>query len=223
MYTNPLKDHIFIDVETIPWQVPDAIERCKPLVKVPANYSKADTIERYVNDNAEGMWLKTSLDGTYGEIICATFAFEDGEAVTLRRNLEGDEGKFLARLWDELGQLQVVNPVWVGHRVGDFDLKFLYHRSVIRGVQPSYRIGPDNKPWAPHIRDTSYMWTGTPSMGISLDKLATALGLASPKELADGSEVWEMVKAGDYDSLVEYNRGDTLTTREVYKRLIFVP
>lgn len=221
MLTNPLKEHIFIDVETVPWQVPDAIERCKPLVKVPGNYSKPETIERYISDNAEAMWLKTSLDGTYGEVVCATFAFEEGEPVTLHRTLEDDEGEFLQALWDALGELQVVNPVWVGHRVGDFDLKFLYHRSVIRRVQPSYRISPDIKPWSPHIRDTSFMWTGQANSGISLDKLATALGLESPKALADGSEVWEMVKADDYRSLVEYNKGDTLTTREVYKRLIF--
>lgn len=226
MLTNPLKDHIFLDIETIPWQAPDAIEQCKALVKVPANYSKPDTIERYMNDNAEKEWLKTSLNGGYGEIICATFAFEDRDVFTLMRSLENNDGygeaDLLRDIWDALGQLEVVNPVWVGHYVGEFDLKFLYHRSVIHGIEPSYRLGPDNKPWAPHIRDTSYMWTGDARSGISLDKLATILGLRSPKELADGSEVWEMVKSGDYQGLAEYNRGDTLTTREVYKRLAFI-
>lgn len=132
------------------------------------------------------------------------------------------ESDLLRTLWADLAELPLVSPIWVGHRVADFDLKFLYHRSVIHQVRPSYPIGPDIKPWSPYVRDTSFMWTGDARNGISLDRLANALGLANPKELFDGSQVWDLVRDGEYEALVEYNQRDVLTVKDIYRRLAFL-
>lgn len=227
MITNPLKDHVVLDIETIPSQAPNARERARSRIKIPANYSKPESIAKYLSEKAEEAWLKTSLDGTYGEVVCATFVVEDQpEPVTVVRRLDDPEADFLVELWrrltDALDDAYVREPIWVGHRVGSFDLRFLYHRSVVHGVRPPYDIRPDLKPWHPSVRDTSYMWTGEANSGIALDLLAEALGIPSPKELFDGSQVWKLVSDGRYDELVAYNQGDTLTTREVYRRLTFL-
>lgn len=227
MNLRPLANHVFLDCETIPEQRPDAIDRARSRIKVPGNFSKPESIAKYLSEKAEEAWLKTSLDGTYGEVVCATFVVEDQpEPVTVVRRLDDPEADFLVELWrrltDALDDAYVREPIWVGHRVGSFDLRFLYHRSVVHGVRPPYDIRPDLKPWHPSVRDTSYMWTGEANSGIALDLLAEALGIPSPKELFDGSQVWKLVSGGRYDELVAYNQGDTLTTREVYRRLTFL-
>ena len=48
-----------------------------------------------------------------------------------------------------------------------------------------------------------------------------ALGIPSPKDGIDGSQVAAFHAAGKDDEIVEYCKRDVETTRDVYKRMIF--
>lgn len=211
---------ITLDIETCPDMRAGAEEAARSRISAPSNYKDPEKIAAYVAEKGAEAWRKTSLDGTYGEILMIGYAFGDDEPQVLRRTLEsGSEGEryLLATFWDKVMEWAPPLPLWVGQRVGWFDLKFLFQRSVIHRVRPTRKIRPDMQPWGQDVFDVSYAWTGERSGGIKLDALAEALGLPSPKDIMDGSEVYDAALAGEYNAIAEYCAGDVRTAREIYK------
>ena len=74
------------DIETIPDQSEDAIERASDLVKVPSNYKDPIKIADYKLKNAEDAHLKTGLNGLYGEICSIAWAVEDDDVAVIYRD-----------------------------------------------------------------------------------------------------------------------------------------
>src|SRR5262249_43208719 len=92
-----------------------------------------------------------------------------------------DEPAMLREFWSKLEGFSVRRDLIVGHNIFDFDLKFIYKRSVICGVRPSVDLSFARYRSQP-IFDTMHEWEkwGYGSK-ISLDKLARILGLPSSK------------------------------------------
>jgi predicted PolB exonuclease-like 3'-5' exonuclease len=56
---------------------------------------------------------------------------------------------------------------------------------------------------------------------ISLDGLARALGIASPKETLDGSKVYPYYREGRLTDICDYCKRDVESVREIYRWLTF--
>jgi predicted PolB exonuclease-like 3'-5' exonuclease len=56
---------------------------------------------------------------------------------------------------------------------------------------------------------------------ISLDLLARALQIPSPKDSLDGSKVYPYFRAGRLPEICDYCSRDVETVRQVYRRLTF--
>ena len=41
----------------------------------------------------------------------------------------------------------VVEPIWIGHYITGFDLRFLWKRFIVNRIKPAVRIPYDAKPW----------------------------------------------------------------------------
>jgi hypothetical protein len=163
-------------------------------------------------EDFEQFLLGTSFDGAFGRILCIAYAFDDGPV----QALSGDEEDVLRQFWE----LARDADLFVGHNVMDFDLRFIYQRSVVCKVRPSrnlnfarYRSDP--------IYDTMREWVKWANATVGLEHVALALGLPTPKEGIDGSQVFEFYKAGKTDEIVEYCKRDVETTRAVYRRMTF--
>jgi predicted PolB exonuclease-like 3'-5' exonuclease len=55
----------------------------------------------------------------------------------------------------------------------------------------------------------------------SLDSLAKALGIPSPKENLDGSKVYPYYRAGRLGEIIAYCKRDVDSVRQIYHRLTF--
>lgn len=228
MTSSARPNRIYLDIETIPSQLPGAEEAARSRVSAPSNYKDEAKIAAYVAEKGAEAWRKTSLDGSYGEVLSIAWSNDDDGVFQVSRTyadgkglpLANNEGAVLQEFWDMVDRQFGPNPTWVGHYVARFDLRFLYHRSVINGVIPSRVISADVSPYSPFIADTSYMWTGERNAGIKLDELARILGLPDPKDLMDGGEVWDAVAGGHLTAVLEYNKGDVETVRAIYDRLM---
>ena len=149
----------------------------------------------------------------FGRILCIGYAVDDKPAECLC----GDEKEILRKFW----AIAKGADLFIGHNVMDFDLRFIYKRSIILGIRPSkelsfarYRNNP--------IFDTMYEWERWSGKGTSLHKLSIALGLASPKEEGiDGSKVYDHFLAGKSDEIYKYCMRDVEATRRVYNRITF--
>ena len=102
----------------------------------------------------------------------------------------------------------------------DFDLRFIYQRSIALGVKPAYEISFARYRNYP-IFDTMKEWVKWSTTGVGLEYLAIALGIPSPKDGIDGSQVAEFYKQGKVNDILEYCKRDVLTARDVYRKITF--
>lgn len=176
-------------------------------------------------------FFKTALSGDFGRILCIGYSNEDDSGNfargvlgwdEMREEFGGDEASILAEFWRVLRAFSPRRDVLVGHNIFDFDLKFIYKRSVILGVRPSVNLSfarYRNQP----IFDTMHEWERWSYRGmVSLDKLAAVLGLASSKEGGvDGSLVYTLFRAGEHKTIRDYCLRDVELTRAIYRRMVF--
>ena len=165
-------------------------------------------------DEAE-ILKKLSLSAMTAKIICLAYAIDPpGDAPV--QVLRGEEPEIIRNFW----KLALDCHLFVGHNILDFDLRFLYQRSVIHQIKPSREIQFArfrNNP----IYDTMQEWSKWGREHASLDNLSKALDIPSPKENLDGSKVYPYYRAGKLDEICEYCKRDVESVRQVYRRLTF--
>ena len=102
----------------------------------------------------------------------------------------------------------------------DFDLRFIYQRSIVHKVRPTHNLSFARYRDYP-IYDTMREWAKWCGATVGLEYLALALGIPTPKQGIDGSRVFEFYQQGRLDEIVKYCQRDVETTRLIYKRMIF--
>ena len=111
--------------------------------------------------------------------------------------------------------------LFIGFNVMDFDLRFIYQRSVVLGVKPSIDLNFARYRREP-IFDVMKEWNKWGNTFVSLDTLAKALGLPSSKEGdITGKNVAKAFEDGRIKEICEYCERDVELTRKIYKRLTF--
>jgi len=173
---------------------------------------------------AQTEWRKTSFDGSCGHICVIGVAFDDEPPIALYYDLDwlGSEAKLLqdfANLIDNRLAQEHSRPTFIGHNLVEFDLKFLFQRSVVLNVKPSRHIPFAARPWDDGVYDTMLKWGA--KTGGSMAKICKAIGLEGKGDI-DGSKVWDYVQAGKIAEVAEYCRGDIDRTRAMYKRFNFI-
>lgn len=202
---------LFFDIETIP-----AGDDRLPVLQKLYEKSEAKRVEK-ASFRAKPLTFeeyrdKTGTNGAFGRIVCLAYAIDD-EPVGC---LTGDERDILAKFWD----MAKTTELFIGHNIIEFDLKFIYQRSIVLKVKPTKDLS-----FARYrhdvIFDTMCEWGKWGKNGDSLDVLAHALGIPSSKEDLDGSKVWPYYQEGKIDEICEYCKRDVAVNREVYKRMVF--
>jgi 3'-5' exonuclease len=158
---------------------------------------------------------KLSLSAATAKIICVCYAIEP----SLTNNIEvlqGEETELIRNFWKLVADCHL----FVGHNILDFDLRFIYQRSVIHQIKPSRELPFGRFRNAP-IYDTMHEWSRWGREHVSLETLSKALSIPSPKESLDGSKVYPYYRAGKLPEIVEYCKRDVDSVRQVYRRLTF--
>jgi len=232
---------IYLDIESIPSQRPDARELVRQSIKPPGTLKKPESIAAWwQNESAaavETEYRRQSLDGGLcGEIIsiaCCTDT--DREWVRCREQNESEAellSMFFDRIetWtrDEANKLRLTHHdaagAWpldahylIAHN-SQFDVGFLWRRSKVLGVPtPRWLPSPSARPG----RDfgcSMLAWAGHGGR-VSLDSLCRALGVPTPKTDMTGAAVFDNWLAGRYHDISKYNMNDALACRAVWERL----
>jgi hypothetical protein len=199
--------------------------------------SKARALElwadRFKHEKAEEVsqeeYKKTCFDGSQGQICVVGLAFNDADPIAIYRDdwqNPTSEGDLVAEAFTAIADCYHPQsdrrPLFIGHNITGFDLRFLFQRAVILGIKPPSIIPFHAKPWDDAVFDTMTRWAGNQG-GIKLDALCKALGVGGKTEGVDGSMVWPMVQEGRIDEVADYCRGDISATYRAYCRLTFQP
>jgi hypothetical protein len=231
--------NIYFDIETIPAQDPAAIELIKAdiekqklLVKAPSNYKDQEKIDAYIKAEQDKLdadfdatYRKTSFDGGLGQICCIGYAIDDNAPLAICGGSESDIlNLFYQALMDEYKPSSQQRPKFIGHNIVNFDLRFMFQRSVMNNVKPPMMIPFAAKPWDESIFDTMTAWAGHGNR-VSLDKLCKIFNIplkgSEIGEEIDGSMVWDFYQAGRIQDIAKYCAGDVDRTRQAYKRMTF--
>ena len=195
---------MYFDIETLPADAEQQKILKKVFDKKKAKYPK-------MRMSYEEFLGYTNFSGAFGRICCIAYAIDDGEIQVL----SGNELEMLKKFW----QIAKDIDLYVGFNILDFDLRFLYQRSVILKIRPSQNISFRRYQNSP-IYDLMHEWTKW-SGRISMDELAHALGLESSKKNIDGSQVFEYYQKGKLKEICDYCKEDVRLTRQIYRRLNF--
>lgn len=205
---------LFLDIETIP-AGDESHEKLRVLYEKKLARGGGTQPGGKDGESFEDFVSKTSFDGAFGRILCIGYAVDDQPADNFYN--EGNERKTLEQFWD----LARTCGLFIGHNVMDFDLRFIYQRSMVLGVKPSVDLNFARYRNFP-IFDTMREWTKWSMGNVGLEALAFALDIPSPKgEGIDGSQVFEFYKNGKIKDILEYCKRDVDTTRAVYKKMTF--
>lgn len=199
---------LFLDIETIPSADEHKDSHIGILKKRNGNAEKT----------MEEIYEETSLEGTFGRICCIGIIKEDHAGnILLKEVLEGSEKQILEKFWLAARDVQR----FIGHNIWNFDLPFIYKRSIINGVKPRWDISFARYRNIP-IYDTQQEWElwGF-GKAQKLDTLAKVLNLPTSKELMDGSEVWKYYQEGKIADICAYCMKDVELTRLVYYKMTF--
>ena len=206
---------IFVDIETLP---PDKDGCERDAAKEVAGCSDEE-------------YRRLALDGDFGRVLTVGVIVElDGQVI--HRGLLGrerqtmmfhlDESRTLRGFWKLLEGFNVRRDQVVGHNLFDFDLPFLYKRSVIQRVRPAVEL-PFTRYRSQPIFDTMHQWNKwSPRKYVSLDRLARVLSLESSKSRGiDGGRVYDKFCEGCHQEIADYCMRDVELVREIYYRMCF--
>ena len=225
MYSGMEMKRIFLDIETLP-----AKEELWKALPAEAREETGSKPKKGAGWKSKDAYRRTALSGEFGRILCIGLIVEQGDREDslmlgwdeAANHFSEDEPALLRGFWNQMHDFDASTDLVIGHNVLDFDLRFIYQRSVVRRVKPSVELSFRRYSSRP-VFDTMQEWGKWSRQDyISLDRLARALGLASSKSPAiSGAQVYDRYVEGKHQLIRDYCLADVALTRQVYRRLAF--
>ena len=219
-----LSNILFLDIETVP-ESPnfDELDAVKQEL-----FAQKTKYQRKEDFSPEEFYDRAGIWAEFGKIVCISVGFFDDHSGDLTFRLKSfygnDEAKILidfkSLLEKYYGQKQ---HVLCGHNGKEFDFPYIARRMIINKIELPEKLNLfGKKPWEVAHLDTLEMWKfGDFKHYTSLNLLTNILGIASPKEDIDGSQVAHVYyEENDLNRIAKYCENDTLAVAQVYLRLM---
>ena len=216
-----LDDILFLDIETVPLhqQYSELSAETQMLWEEKTRYQRKEEF------SAEEFYDRAGLWAEFGKIVCISvgyFSFRHQQRTFRVTSFTGEEKNLLedfSRLVNE--HFSRPNKLFCAHNGKEFDFPYISRRMIINGIEIPQKLQLfGKKPWEiPHL-DTMEMWKfGDYKHYTSLKLLAHILGIPSPKDDIDGSEVRNVFyNEGDIDRIATYCEKDTITVAQILLR-----
>ena len=221
-------DLCFYDIETA--RAVEVLEEGSPMYdawKYKARYQnelnkktgKEYTLEEYYYE-------KAPLYAPFGRVVTIVVGRIKDNKIYLKSYASYNEKELLEDFNRDLELVYQSNPKtrFVSFNGVGFDTPYLEKRSIINGVKPANLLQESHlEPWKVTQLDLAKIWKGNAFYPDSLIAVATALGLPSPKDALDGSQVSNAFYEKRLPEIVTYCLKDVETTIRVYRKLAFLP
>jgi predicted PolB exonuclease-like 3'-5' exonuclease len=204
-----LDNILFIDIETVPQysKYDELNDRWKALWDKKAGYLARN------QETPEEMYNRAGIYAEFGKIICisAGFLSRNGNGWSFRvKSFYGHDEKLVLKEFSELlnSRFSDTGKALCAHNGKEFDFPYLGRRILINDLPLPYILDlAGKKPWEVSHIDTMDLWKfGDFKSFTSLDLLAAAFDIPSPKDDIDGSQVYG----------VYYNETDGLERIKTY-------
>ena len=217
-----LENILFLDIETVP-----ETENFSDLDKTKQELWDAKSrYQRKEEFTAEEFYDRAGIWAEFGKIICVSVGYfkMEGDVRTFRvTSFYGDEIKILKDFKNLLiSHFSGNKHLLCAHNGKEFDFPYIARRMIIHNIELPYKLNLfGKKPWeVPHL-DTLELWKfGDYKTYTSLKLLTHVLGIPSPKDDIDGSEVYRVYyKEKETDRIIVYCEKDTIAVAQIFLRL----
>lgn len=213
---------LFLDIET----VPETASFAELDVEKQALWDQKSKYQRKDEFTPEEFYERAGIWAEFGKIICISVGYFNfkGTIRTFRTTtFHGDEKQLLQEFKNLLNtHFSTSKHLLCGHNAKEFDFPYIARRMIIHKLELPYKLNLfGKKPWEiPHL-DTMELWKfGDYKHFTSLKLLANILGIPSPKDDIDGSQVRHVYyEENDIDRIITYCEKDVITTAQVLLRL----
>ena len=186
-----IKNILFLDIETVPeYATYDELTPDRKLLwELKTRYQRKEDCSLEEFYERAGIWAE------FGKIVCISighFSFQGEKRKFRLKSFSGEEKKLLSEFKELLGtHFNKPQHLLCAHNGKEFDFPFLARRMLIHDMELPLKLDLfGKKPWeVPHL-DTLELWKfGDHKHFTSLRLLTSVLGIPSPKDDIDGSEV----------------------------------
>jgi len=221
--TLKINNILFLDIETV------AVE--SSFVKLDEEFQHLWELKsRYFREKEEltieESYNKAGIYAEFGKIVCVSVGYitsSSGEREYRTKSFYSHNEKELLEEFSELLTKHFDNfdSLLCAHNGKEFDFPYIARRMIIHRIElPSKLNLFGKKPWeVPHL-DTLELWKfGDYKHYTSLKLLTSILGVPSPKDDIDGSEVANVYyKENDLLRIVNYCEKDTIAVAQLLLR-----
>lgn len=220
--TYNLNDILFLDIETVPQE-----ENWSSLSKTTQElFEKKTLYQRKEETTAEQFYNRAGIWAEFGKIICISVGyFADVKEIKQFRitSFFGDDEHQLLTDFKVLLDKHFAKKsnVLCAHNGKEFDFPFIARRMIVHQIELPKKLNLfGKKPWEiPHL-DTLELWKfGDYKHYTSLKLLTDILGIPSPKDDIDGSEVANVYyQEKNIARIVTYCEKDTIAVAQILLR-----
>jgi hypothetical protein len=237
---------ITLDIETIPGDVPKALEErlfaglAMPEISAPAGWKDEGKIRSHIAAKTEEAAAKledkkreirseyalSPLTGRVACIVCLIQSPAMGRLEPLvLRWLDVSEEKLLARFWSDIrDQIRKwggnLVARWITFNGKDFDVPFLRVRSAVNRITPAVSIDTRRFDWRYHFDVRELLTNFGKNQKGKLDDWCEVFGVGSKS--SSGENVSKLWTEGKFDELLDYCEQDVRLTNQLAQRLMTV-
>jgi len=216
----PSQKVLFLDIETVPevgnWNELSISWQELWTKKTEKQLGEDETPEEFYGKRA-------GILAEFGKIICISCGIITEENKIRLKSFYGDNESQILKEFNELVNGKYFNSTVIlcAHNGKEFDFPFMARRMIINEIElPNALNMQGKKPWEiPHL-DTMELWKfGDYKHYTSLNLLAAVLGIPTPKDDIDGSQVASVYYDDhDLERIKTYCEKDVLTVAQIFRK-----
>jgi hypothetical protein len=222
-----IQDVMFLDIETVPDS--GSFDLLNPVMQ--NLWEKKSKQFRSPDQTGQDVYERAGIYSEFGKIICISVGLireKNPCRFRLKSFFGKDEKSLLMEFSEMLTKFSKNNTesVLCAHNGKEFDFPYIARRMVINRIPlPEILNNAGKKPWEIKLLDTMDLWKfGDYKNYTSLDLLTTILGIQTPKDDIDGSQVAGIFyKEDDIERIVRYCEKDVLAIARVLLRFMNLP
>ncbi|RPD50937.1 3'-5' exonuclease [Paracnuella aquatica] len=216
---------LFLDIETVAQS--ENYEQLSESWRELWDHKARSLIRNPEQDTPESIYDRAGIYAEFGKIICISCGCIQGQGedkkLIIKSFFDDDEHKLLTQFAAMLQKWSGSSEKFLcAHNGKEFDYPYLCRRMIINGIEiPEALKIAGRKPWEVRHLDTLEMWKfGDYKSYTSLKLLAQALGIPSPKDDIDGSQVYSVYyKEKNLERIATYCQKDVVTLTQILLRM----
>ena len=213
---------LFLDIETVPEKATfdELSETEKELFAAKTQYQRTEDQSPASFYERAGIWAE------FGKIVCISVGFFNlmsNQREFRIKSFYGQEEELLMAFKTLLeNHFSQAAHLLCAHNGKEFDFPYIARRMIIKGINLPAKLNLFNKkPWEVPYLDTLHLWRfGDYKHYTSLSLMAHVLGIPTPKDDIDGSQVARVYyEEKNIDRIITYCEKDVITIAQVVLRL----